>query len=131
MGIGAYRDVGLNTLPRELWPSAAYAGVLSLIGRADRAIGRGDVQDANNTLIRAQQIVFTLRASVPPESGDLGGNLTALYDYIVAQLGQANISKDRGRLRALIDVIAPLRDAWQAAGRNALVGAGGPAGEEG
>jgi flagellar protein FliS len=122
VGVSAYRTARINTLPRELWPSAAYAGVLQLIGRAERAMGRGDAQDAHEALLLAQYVIFGLKASLQPSAGELSLRLADLYDYIARQLGQANMAKDPARLRSLVEVIAPLRDAWEAAGRSALQG---------
>ncbi|HVB10548.1 MAG TPA: flagellar export chaperone FliS [Bacillota bacterium] len=122
MGVSAYRTAKINTLPRELWPAAAYAGVLSLIGRAERAIARGDPQDAHNALVMAQHVVLALKACLQPEAGELSVHLASLYDYIAGQLGQANVAKDAVRLQSLVQVIAPLRDAWENAGRQLLQG---------
>ena len=122
MGATAYRTAKANVLPRELWPSAAYGGILRLIGRAGRAIARSDHPDAHSALIQAQQIIIGLRVSLQPEGGELSGRLAELYDYIFAELVQANVHKDRDRLDRLVQVIAPLRDAWETAGRAALQG---------
>jgi flagellar protein FliS len=116
----AYRSIGNSSLPREMWPSAAYTGVLTLIGRAERAISRGDVQAAHDALLRAQQIVHVLRESLRGEGTDLSRQLSALYAYIAGELARANLTKDAARLQSLAGVVAPLRDAWETAGRNAL-----------
>jgi flagellar protein FliS len=122
VGATAYQAAKVSVLPRELWPSAAYAGILQLIGRAGRAIARSDHPEAHNTLIRAQQIVIALRASLQPSGGELSTRLADLYDYMLAELVQANIGKDGGRLERLAQVVAPLRDAWESAGRQVLQG---------
>jgi flagellar protein FliS len=122
MGATAYRSAKVSVLPRELWPSAAYAGILQLLGRAGRAIARRDHQDAHNALVLAQHVVLALKASLQPAGGEISVHLAALYDYMAAELGQSNIDKDRERLDRLVQVIAPLRDAWEAAGREALQG---------
>jgi flagellar protein FliS len=131
VSIGAYRSVGLATLPRELWPSTAYAGLLTLIGRAERAIVRGDVQDAHNALIRAQQIVHMLRSSLRPDPSGLSQRLEALYQFVSDQLAQANLTKDAAQLQPLVAILTPLRTAWEQAGRAALQGTSPSAGPGG
>ncbi len=122
MGATRYQTAKVSVLPRELWPSAAYGGILQLIGRAGRAIARADCQGAHNALIQAQQIVVALRASLQPAGGEISHHLADLYDYMLAELVQANLGKDKDRLDRLVQVVAPLRDAWEAAGRQVLQG---------
>ena len=122
MGATQYEAAKVSVLPRELWPSAAYGGILQLIGRAGRAIARADLPDAHNALIQAQQIVVALRASLQPAGGEMSTRLADLYGYMLAELVQANIAKDRDRLDRLVQVVGPLRDAWEAAGRQVLQG---------
>ena len=125
MSISAYRAVAVNTLPREMWPSAAYTTVVGFIGQAQRAMERGDIQAAHDSLVRAQQVVAVLRGSLQPDQAGISTKLSALYDYVSSELGQANVTKDAARLQSLGAILLPLRDAWEAAGRSAQRGSGG------
>lgn len=122
MSVAAYQETSVNTMPRELWPSAAYAALVGLVGEAERAIGQGRVPEAHDALIRAQTITLVLRTSLRPDGSGLHERLAALYDYVGRELAQANVDKDAGRLRSLAEVLLPLREAWEAAGRSALQG---------
>jgi flagellar protein FliS len=120
MNVNAYRETQVSTLPQPLWPSAAYAGVLTLIGRAERAIRRGDAAAAHEALTRAQQIVQVLRTSLRPDGAGLSERLDSLYQYVLGQLAQANLNKDAAGLQMVAQVLGPLREAWETAGRQAI-----------
>lgn len=112
----AYRSAAKAVLPRDRLPAAALGGVLTYIGRADRAIAAADVPAAHEALMAAQQVLAILRGSldrgIDPE---MTGNLDALYGYVMAELGRANIAKDAAILADLIPVVATLREAWEGA----------------
>lgn len=111
--VAAYRAAVRAHLPQERIPEAALGGVLTYIGRADRAIAAKDVNAAHNALLAAQQIVAILRGSldhtVDPR---MSANLEAIYGYVLMELGRANLEKSAKRLQALVPVIAPLHEAW-------------------
>ena len=57
----------------------------------------------NNNLIRAQNIVTELQSSLDMTvPGDLPGTLYRLYDYVLTNLQQANLSKGSPKLKKLI-----------------------------
>jgi flagellar protein FliS len=67
----------------------------------------------NNNLIRAQNIVTELQSSLDMSvPGDLPGTLYRLYDYVLTNLQQANLSKDIQKVEEADKVIAELREAW-------------------
>jgi flagellar biosynthetic protein FliS len=127
----SYLSLANDALPRPLWPSAAFGGLLTSMGRARRAIEEGDPAGAHNELIRAQTIVLVLRASLRPAGGQLSEQLDALYAWILEELRTANIGKDVARLDGLVPVIEPLRQAWEEAGRATLEAGGGVPAPEG
>ena len=54
----------------------------------------GNVPEAHNQLVHAQEIVVHLRATLRVEAWDGGPGLASLYDWLHSQLIKANISKD-------------------------------------
>ena len=77
--------------------------------------GRHDKKNEgiNNNLIRAQNIVTELQSSLDMSvPGDLPGTLYRLYDYVLTNLQQANLSKDIQKVEEADKVIAELREAW-------------------
>lgn len=130
--IAAYRNTAKSVLPQQRLPAAALSGVLTYIGRADRAMAKGDVPGAHAALIAAQQILAVLRGSLyRPAAPELVDRLDGLYAYAMDELGRSNYEKDRERLTALVPVIATLHEAWESAATAVLgrvpVAAGGGA----
>jgi len=67
----------------------------------------------NNNLIRAQNIVTELQSSLDMSvPGDLPGTLYRLYDYVLNNLQQANLKKDKSLIEEADKVISELREAW-------------------
>ena len=67
----------------------------------------------NNNLIRAQNIVTELQSSLDMTvPGDLPGTLYRLYDYVLTNLQQANLTKDIQKVIESDKVISELREAW-------------------
>lgn len=67
----------------------------------------------NNNLIRAQNIVTELQSSLDMSvPGDLPGTLYRLYDYVLNNLQQANLKKNKDLIAEADKVISELRDAW-------------------
>ena len=133
-GIAAYRTAVKSVIPPQRLPAAALAGVLTYIGRADRAMASEDVPGAHAALVAAQQVLGVLRASLDRNAApDLVQNLDALYGYAMDELGAANLEKDRARLASLVPVVTNLREAWEGAatavlGRGPRAAGGGASG---
>lgn len=129
--LSAYRTAARAYLPKERIPEAALGGVLTYIGRAERAIAAGDVAGAHEALVAAQQIVAVLRGSLDHAAGGaLAQRLDSVYAYAMLELGRANLEKNAARLRALVPIIVPLHEAFGRAAaaeapREALAGGGG------
>jgi len=94
-----------------------FDGYLRFTSAAKNAWEEGDIikknEGINNNLIRAQNIVTELQSSLDMSvPGDLPGTLYRLYDYVLTNLQQANLSKDIQKVEEADKVIAELREAW-------------------
>jgi flagellar protein FliS len=67
----------------------------------------------NNHLIRAQEIVNELRASLNMKAGDVAENLDRLYEYIQHRLMMANIRKEKSFVNECIRMMSDLRNTWK------------------
>jgi flagellar secretion chaperone FliS len=130
--LAAYRSAARAVIPQQRMPAAALAGVLTYIGRADRAIAASDVPGAHDALVRAQQLLAVLRGSLDHAAHPhLTQRLDSLYAYAMTELGRANLDKDPQRLAALVPVVTVLREAWEGAAEaelhrtRAVAGGGG------
>ena len=92
--------------------------------RAELALETGDRTEAAAQIQHAQDIVFELRESLRVDAWEGGPRLAALYSWMITELVQAGVKRDRNRVAACRQIAEPLRDAWrQAAATLATSGA--------
>ena len=102
-----------------------YNALVNDLQRAATALTDGDEEQAHGSLVRAQDIVMELMASLDKTQGEeLATQLADLYQYIYNRLVEANVKKDAAIVREVASLVAPLRKAWvQVVSENS---AGGP-----
>ena len=105
----------VETLSPARLVTMLYDRLVSDLERGESAIDAKDHFTSNNHLVNAQAIVLELRASLRPELWSGGPRLAALYDYLVREIVQANVTKDAKRAATCRRLIEPLRDAWHIA----------------
>jgi len=82
---------------------------------AEAALGTADLEGANHNLIHAQEIVWELAAGLDPTKWSGGPALAALYQFMLAELLDANIKKDVAKVTSVRSLVEPLADAWHQA----------------
>ena len=92
-----------------------YEGALRFVGRARNALQEKNGEAANNNLVRSQEIVAELMASLDLEAGDVAVSLFRLYEYMHYLLVQANINKDETALDQVEAMLGELKEAWSSA----------------
>lgn len=89
----------------------------TLIERMNQARGHiqhGNVTGKGETVSKAVAILGELRQSLDHAvDGSLSGRLDSLYDYVTRRLLQAQLDNDANALGECVDLITPIRDAWQ------------------
>jgi flagellar protein FliS len=70
-----------------------YKGAVRFVNIAKQAIIKGDIEEANRSNLRAQDIVKELMSTLDTRY-PISDNLMALYDYLLRRLIQANIEKN-------------------------------------
>ena len=83
--------------------------------RAEMALDTGDRTQAAAQIQHAQDIVFELRESLRVDAWEGGPRLAALYSWMITELVQAGVKRDRNRVAACRQIAEPLRDAWRQA----------------
>ena len=83
--------------------------------RAEMALDTGDRTEAAAQIQHAQDIVFELRESLRVDAWEGGPRLAALYSWMITELVQAGVKRDRNRVAACRQIAEPLRDAWRQA----------------
>ncbi len=90
-----------------------YDGALKRLNRAREAVGREDVTDLHENLVKVQEILVELMLALDWEvGGDLALRLHALYDFMYRKLVQANIKRDLPAIEEVIQLMTTLRDGW-------------------
>ena len=114
---GTYRSVGVETglggaTPHKL-VAMLYDGLLERLAEARGAMRAGQIETKGQALTRAVRIVDEgLKAALSPAGGELTRHLDALYGYISVRLTQANLRNDEAAIDECVQLIEPLRDAW-------------------
>lgn len=87
-----------------------YDRLLLELDRGEQELRSGTV--GSNHLLRAQDILLELRASLDVDSWPGGRELADIYAFVLTELIAANIGRDPDRVAVSRALIAPLRDAW-------------------
>ena len=88
-----------------------YNGMINFIMQARAAIDENRFEKANNCIIRVQEILQELQATLDMKY-DISSNLQLLYDYMLRQLVDANLKKDGDILEEVLWFARELRDTW-------------------
>jgi flagellar secretion chaperone FliS len=108
----SYKQNSVNTAsPGEL-TLMLYNGCLKFINQAKRAINEKNIQDKNNSILRAQDIVRELMITLNPDI-EVSKQMLSLYDYMLRRLVEANIKNDNEILTEVEGLVTEFRDTWK------------------
>jgi flagellar protein FliS len=108
-----YVEDGVSSASQYQLISMLYERVLRDLHEAENGILTSAWDKVNTSLCHAQDIIIELRASLKPEEWSGGPGLLALYDYLIEQLVQANVRKQRSTIVECRKIVEPLSDAWK------------------
>ncbi len=92
-------------------------GIQESLIKAKGHIERNEIAGKGEQISRAIGCIGGLRDSLRPEaSPEMAANLDALYDYMERRLLEANLSADVDLLDEVIDLLHPIKEAWDAIG---------------
>ena len=110
-----YQSQAVQTAPGPQLLVMLFDRMAADIEIADRALEDGDLRTTNERLQHAQQIVRVLRHSLQPDRFEGGRALLGLYELLLSELIDANLTKDRSKIQRCGQIVAPLREAWRRA----------------
>ena len=115
--LSAYRANAVGSAKPENLVVMLFDGAIRFLGAAIRAFDHEDPLDFNlnvhTNITKTQAIIRELNHALDLENGgELGQNLTSLYNYFDQRLQEANIQKDRSIIEEVLERISELRDAW-------------------
>lgn len=104
------------------------SGACERIRLAEACLERGDPARKGKAIGEACAIVGHLSGSLDHEAGgEIAGNLSSLYDYVLRRLTEANLNNDAWALRECLELLGEIDAAWTAirpGGTTAPVGPG-------
>lgn len=115
----AYTKVDVETASQGKLVVMLFNGAIKRAEEAKRQLEKGKGEGVHNNLIRAQEIVAELRASLDMKHGDVATNLDRLYEYFQHLLVTANVRKSEEPIEQCIRLMADMRDTWEEAFRQA------------
>ena len=116
----SYKQNSVNTAsPGEL-TLMLYNGCLKFIDEGVKALEAKQYEQANNSLIKAENIISEFRVTLNMEY-EIAQQLMPLYNYAYDRLVEGNLKSDVSLIRQGYDIIHELRDAWMQAMKKARV----------
>ena len=114
-----YRRTGVSSSVLDADPhkliSLLFAGASERIRRAKASLANGNTVLKGKAIGEACAIIGHLNGSLDHEAGgEMAANLSALYDYVVLLLTQANLHNDAARLDEALQLIGEIDSAWNA-----------------
>lgn len=118
-----YKQASVETASPERLLLMLFDGGIKFLNLGKIAVEQKDYSAAHNNLIKVQDILFELMASLDMEKGgEMASNLYQLYDFYRNEVVKANISKEAEPLQPVLDFLRLYRDIWAEAARTARIG---------
>ena len=113
----SYRQAATKTATPGQLVLMLFDGALRFL---DRALIGFDLDDPlesnlaiNNTILKAQDIIRELNASLNMElGGEFSATMRRLYNYYDSQLSKSNLQKDPTGVQLVIRLLTEIRNAW-------------------
>lgn len=114
-----YRKVGVSSAVNDADPHKLVAMLLSgaceRIRLAEACLERNDQARKGKAIGEACAIVGHLNGSLDHEAGgEIAGNLSALYEYVMQRLTEANLHNDATALQESLQLLSEIDSAWNA-----------------
>ena len=113
-GLETYRAVSFSTMDRGQQLLAIYEGGIGFLKQAVTAHERHDLERFSYFLRRGQDVISELMSSLDPKPApQLAGRLERLYEFMLFQLSEANLTRKAGPLRQVTPLLARVYDAYR------------------
>lgn len=109
-----YKQSSIMTASPQELTLMLYNGALKFIGLSKIHIEKKDIPKANESILRAQDIIQELNITLNMDY-EVSTGLRSLYIYILDLLVDANIHKDIKYLDEAAGMVKELRDIWKEA----------------
>lgn len=106
-----YRQQGVMTASPSELVVMLYDGCIKFLKRASMAIDEHNMDVANASLIRSQEIISELVMSLD-FNYDISKELMDIYEFCLHTMADINMTKDKTNIEPLVEILADLREAW-------------------
>lgn len=93
-----------------------YDGAIRFVRQSIEAIDAYDIETANDKLIKAQNIIHELVASLDLQYA-IATDLARIYEYMLYQLINANLKKDKEPALEVLTYLIELKETWVSAAK--------------
>lgn len=112
--LNQYKQNTVNTATPEELTLMLYKGAIKFINIGKIGIENGDTEKAHEAIIRAQDIIVELNASLNMDY-DISKELRNIYEFMIDRLVDANIQKETKSLEEVLELLIELKDTWKEA----------------
>lgn len=112
-GLHSYQTNDISTSSQGQLILMLYDGALQAVNQSIQCMSEKDVAGQSRYILKTQDIINELSLALDmKQGGEVAKTLEQLYQFVLNQLIQANITSDKMYLEPVIKVLSPLRDAW-------------------
>lgn len=116
MSVNAYKKTEVVTANKEQILLLMYEGAIKFMRTAIAASQAGDVSERGSHIVRTQDIINELRATLNFEvGGEIATNLESLYAYMTQRLLKASAESGTAELEEVLKILETLSEAWHQA----------------
>ncbi|MBI4666174.1 MAG: flagellar export chaperone FliS [Nitrospinae bacterium] len=112
----AYQVTQVSTSSKAKLILLMYDGAIRFINEARMKIETRDIAGRGVAISKAQKIIHELTVALDMNSGgEVAANLSRVYAQVTRHLINANIHGDMKELAVCLEILAPMREAWDQA----------------
>lgn len=122
-GYLAYKKNKFETASPHKLISLLYDACLLNGTRSKKALEEGDMNGAHKAILKMQDILYELIASLNEEQGgEISRNLKNLYVYMIDRLVEANMKKTTEPITEVMALLSDIKTAWEQIGKEINAG---------
>ena len=116
-----YQQQSVMTMTQGEMLTKLYDEIVKQLSAAQISLQEKDYGAVNRQLQKAQRVLNHLRVTLDPQY-EISQNLSALYDYFIRRLIEANLRKDGAPVQEVLGMVEELRETFIQADRAARRG---------
>ncbi len=111
---GAYKTTQIETADQKTLIIMLYDKAISMLRKAKKEIEAKEYEQKQKSICKARDIVLELLSALDMERGGIiSAKLSALYDYVIREMMEADIKSDLKSLDNATIILSELREAWK------------------